>query len=180
MVSNDPRQLWHFELELLLCLIPLQIHIPLAVELGLFEGKAKGDSQLLGRGIEESLALDLAFRFIIVHAFLGLYLGLSHKIVSESMRQLCEVLSVETDIEHVERVLVVEVRDIGDLAANGLVLIGALSAQPVFVVLHPSLLLSLLALVLAELTVFEANSDVLNVVDDCRRNGHVQFHDAAA
>lgn len=116
-------------------------------------------TQLFGRSVEKSLTNNFALGLCIVQPLSGHYFDLSDEVVSEGMWQFCEILSVEAHIQHVERTLIAEMRNIRDLAADDITVVVALAADPVLVVLC----LGLFRSGLTRIRAFETYSYVIEI-----------------
>lgn len=97
--------------------------------------KIKVDLELFGRSVKQSLTLNLAFGFIFIHAFTWVDFGVGYEVVPKSVRDLCEILTIETDVQHEERVFMVEVWNVGSFAGDSFILIDSFHADPVLAVL---------------------------------------------
>lgn len=128
MIADDPVQFGKFESQHLLGLIPLELHIPLTMNLLFLVIKTQSNPELLMRCIKQSIRLNGNLRLSLILTLIGCDLDISDEIIPESMRQFGEVLAVDADIQHIEGVLMVEVRNIWDLACDDLIVIDAFRA----------------------------------------------------
>ena len=134
VVADDPGQLGKLESQQFVHLVPLELHIPLTKYLLLLVIEAQGYPELLMRSVEQSIRLNRNLGLGLILALVGCDLDIRDEVIPESMRQLCEILAVDADVQHIKGVLVIEVRNIGDLACDDLVVVDTLGAEPVGVV----------------------------------------------
>ena len=172
VVSDQPGQFGHLEFKLLFLFIPLQVNVPFAVVGAVLELETEGNLQLFMGGIEEPLPLHLALGFIVVHALTGFYFGVRNEVVPEGMGEFCKVLPIKTHIQHIKRVFMTEVLNIGDLAASCIAVVCSLCTHPVLAVFSSNLSLLLRFYVV----VFETHSYVVTELEHLLRDRQVQLY----
>jgi hypothetical protein len=75
--------------------------------------------------------------------------------------QFGKLLAVDADVQHIEGVFVIEMRDIGYFAADDLVFVGAFRAEPIGVVFNFVVLL-----LMGNTRVLESDRNVVHVLQD--------------
>lgn len=88
------------------------------------------------------------------------------------MGELSELLTVEAHVKHVEGAGLVEVGHVGNIAADGFVVVGALSTDPVGILLSPFLVRLTL---LSQVGILETDGDVVDVGQESRVQRHEQL-----
>lgn len=95
----------------------------------------KGQLQLFMWSIEKSISLYKAIRLCIVLRLIRSEFYIIDEVVSECMGKVSEILPINAHIQHVERILMVKMRNVGDFATNHLAIIHSLCTEPVRIVI---------------------------------------------
>lgn len=98
MVADDPGQFWKFEGQQPVNLVPLELHIPLTMDLLLLVIKVQDNPELFMRSIKQSTSLYRDLGLSIILTLIRRYLDISDEIIPESMWQLREILTIDADI----------------------------------------------------------------------------------
>ena len=104
--------------------------------------------------------MNFALRLGIVESLARYNFCVCNEIVSKSVRNVSEILTIQTDIEHVERTVIVEMGNVRNFTSYSLVTVCALSANPVLIILHPRLL----ALYLSSVGILKSHSNVIDII----------------
>ena len=166
MVPNHPLNGRHLESELFLLFVPLSIDFSLAIVMCLVMLKIHEKFQLLWLAVKETFTIQSHFVFSLLETFVWRQWSLSDFIKSESLGMISELLTIQTDINHVEWVVIVELRNVGQFAYDVVVFVMTFWADPV---LHGCFILRLGV-------VLESNSDAFYVLENQRIQRHVNRH----
>lgn len=85
------------------------------------------------------------------------------------MRQISKILTIDADVKHIERILMIEMRNIWNFTSNYLIVIYTFSAKPVGVVVKFDLF-GLWSL--RSISIFKSNCYVVNIIQNLLINWH--------
>lgn len=78
--------------------------------------KTQSYPELLVWCVKQPISLYGNFRLCLILTLIGRNLDIRDEVISESVRQLSEVLTIDANIKHVEGILMIEVRNVRNLA----------------------------------------------------------------